>query len=196
MRKGPKTNYLKDIWVAYSMKLLQGDKELRGMYKDKIPNYTIFKGNRVVITYKVFSESMHTFFELAKERVCQGDTLVFKGRLGNVRARRVERNHAKPTVNFGRTAEQEKVWNEEKQKFVPKRVIYYTDDDWCRIGWHKGKFSGAAFVYYEFRPTKDLHNGKGFNQMLTKALNERPSLKFKFIYYPLKTKKWSTTQPQ
>lgn len=188
MRKGPKTYYLKDIWVAYSIKLLQGDKELRGKYKDKIPNWTIYKGNRVVITYKTFSESMHTFFELAKERVCQGDTLVFKGRLGNIRARRVERNHAKPTVNFARTAAQPRVWNEEKQKTVPSKVIYYTDDDWCRIGWHKGKFPETPFVYYEFRPTKDLRSGRGFNQMLTKALNERPFLKYKFIYYPLLSK--------
>ncbi len=186
MRKGPKTYYLKDIWVEYSRKLLRGDPELRGVYKDKIPNWTIFKGNRVIITYKVFSESMHTFFDLAKERICQGDTLVLKGRLGNIRARRVERNHANPTVNFARTAAQPKVWNEEKQKMVPSKIIYYMDDDWCRIGWSKGKFPTSSMILYEFKPAKDLRSGKGFNQLLTKALRERPSLKFKFTYYPLK----------
>jgi hypothetical protein len=191
MRKGPVTNHLREIWIAYSRKLLAGDPELRGRYCPKeamTPNYFIYKGNRVVMSYKIFRQAVETFFDLAKERICQGDTLVLKGRLGNIKARRVERNHAKPTVNFGRTAAQPKVWNEEKQKEVPKKIIYFTDDDWCRVGWHKGKYPSASMIVYEFRPTKDLKSGKGFNQMLGKALKERPSLKFKFIYYPLKHK--------
>lgn len=188
MRKGTSTNFMKEIWAAYARKLLLANPTLRGKFENKIPNSKIYKGNTVVLTYKVFRETMDVFFNLAKERICQGDTLVFKRSLGSIRARRVERNHANPTVNWARTMAQEKVWNEEKQKFVAAKRIFYTGDDWFRIGWHKPKYPSKEMVVYEFRPTKALKNGKGFDQMLTKALRENPYLKYQFIYYPLKRK--------
>lgn len=177
---------MRDIWVEYARTLLLKFPDLRGVYKDRISNHTIYKGNREVTSYTIFAEVMGTFFSLAKEAICQGQTLVLKSRLGNIRARRVERNHKTKTINYARTAQQPKVYSEEKEKWLPSRIIYHTSDDWCRIGWNRNKATPSSQLLYEFKPAKDLRSGKGFNQMLSKALNENPYLKYKFTYYPLK----------
>lgn len=185
MRKVKTTYHARDIWIEYARCLLLEFPKLRGVYKDKIPNHTIFKGGREVMSYTIFVEVLNTFFDFAKKEICRGKTLVLKSRLGNIRCRRVERNHRTKTINYARTAEQPKVWNEEKQKYVPSKIIYHTSDDWCRIGWHKNKMAPSPQGLYEFVPTKDLRNGKGFKQMLSKILNEDPYVKFTYTYYPL-----------
>lgn len=198
MRVKNDTYYLKDIWEYYSYKMLASNETWVGVNQDKIKNYRIYakyvdengkKRIEEVMTYKVFADAMRTFFDLAKQQVVQGGTLKLKGHLGVIAARRVQRDHSKKTINFHKTNLQEKVWSEEHQKMVPKRIIYFITDDWCRIGWHKVRRWLKNVTVYEFRPAKDLKSEKGFNQLLSKALADNPNLKFKYIFYPLKRKK-------
>jgi hypothetical protein len=137
---------------------------------------------------------MKVFFDLAKDSVVyDGGALKLLGRLGSIAARRVERDHSKKVINYERTKQQPKVWNEEKQKEVPSKIIYFTTDDWCRIGWHKIRRWVHNLNVYEFRPAKDLRSGKGFDQIMVRALTETPSIKYKYEYYPLKKRKKTTT---
>lgn len=203
MRKGSGTYHTRDIWEWYSYKLLAANPEWCGVNKDKIINYYIYakyvdeKGKRKVdeiLSYKVFMDTMKVFFDLAKDSVVyDGAALKLLGRLGSIAARRVERDHSKKVINYERTKQQPKVWNEEKQKEVPSKIIYFTTDDWCRIGWHKIRRWVHNLNVYEFRPAKDLRSGKGFDQIMVRALTETPSIKYKYEYYPLKKRKKTTT---
>lgn len=197
MKKTVDTLHIKDIWKWYTFKLLNANPNWVGVNHGRIINFYIYAkyidtdGKHKldeVLNFTRFSEVVNKLTYKAKEAVIQGE--LFKlGRLGTLATRRVERNHSKKSVNFERTNAQPKIWSEEKQKYVPSKIIYFTTDDWCRVGWHKLPRSVANVTMYEFKPTKDLRSGKGFNQMLIKALKDRPSLKYKYIYYPLKSKK-------
>lgn len=203
MRKGQTTFHMRDIWEWYSYKLLNANPEWCGVTKDKVKNYYIYakytdtngkKKVEEVLSYKVFMETMTTFFNIAKEEVVQtGLPLILLGKLGRIRPRRVQRDHSKKVINYSRTAQQPKVWNEEKQKMVPERLIYFTTDDWCRIGWLKNPRWLPNQAVYEFRPAKDLRSGMGFDQILSRALTENPLLKYKYQYYPLRRHPKKTT---
>lgn len=192
------TYYLKDIWEAYSFKLLAENPTWVGVNQDKVKNYRIYakytdetgkKRIEEILTYKKFADTMKTFFSLAKLKVVNGGVLKLKGHLGAIAARRVERDHSKKVVNFNKTNQQEKVWSEEKGKLVPKKVIYFVSDDWCRIGWHKIRRWLKNVTVYEFRPAKDLKSKQGFNQLLSSALLKNPNIKYKYIFYPLNKRK-------
>jgi hypothetical protein len=192
------TYHARDIWKYYSRTLLLQNPEWWGVYKDKIPDYTIYrkyvdeKGRKCVIeiiSYKTFMSTLSLLLEKAKFAICEGETFNLLHRMGKICARRVERNHAKRTINYARTRAQNKVWSETKGKFVPAKIIYHTSDDWCRIGWHRVKICAKNQNLYEFKPAKDLRSKKGFNQLLDKALKTKPFLKYKFIYYPLEKRK-------
>lgn len=199
MRLSNGTYHMRDVWEWYSYKLLASNPDWCGVNKDKITNYYIYakytdengkKRVDEVLSYKVFMETMKVFFDLAKyEIVNEGTVLNLLGRMGSIAVRRVERDHSKKVINYERTKQQPKVWNEKKQKYVPSRIIYFTTDDWCRIGWHKIRRWVSNLNVYEFRPAKDLRSGKGFDQILVKALTENPLVKYKYRYYPLRKRK-------
>lgn len=201
--RGPTTYHMKDIWEWYTIKLLAANPQWCGVNKDKVINYFIYakyvddngkKRIDEVLSYKVFMDTMKVFFDLAKDTIVHdGEALKLLGRMGTIAARRVQRDQSKKVINYERTKQQPRVWNEAKQKEVPSRIIYFTTDDWCRIGWHKIRNWVKNVLAYEFSPAKDLRSGKGFNQILSNALNKEPSLKYKYIYYPLKKRKTKTT---
>jgi hypothetical protein len=190
---------MRDVWEWYSYKLLSANPDWVGVNKDKITNYYLYakytdengkKRFDEVLSYKTFMETMKVFFDLAKHEIVEdGGTFKLLGRLGSIAIRRVQRDHSKKVINYERTNQQPKVWNEEKQKMSPSRIIYFTTDDWCRIGWHKVRRWVSNLSVYEFKPAKDLRSGKGFDQILVKALTDNPALKFKYRYYPLKKRK-------
>lgn len=197
MRKKSQTYYLKDIWEWYSFKLLEANPTWCGVNKDKIKNFFIYakykntQGKRVVdevLSYKIFSECMKTFFNLAKHEVIQTGLPLHMIGLGYIQPRRVQRDHSKKVINYARTNQQPKVWSEERQKMVASRLIYYTTDDWCRIGWKKKMFTPWVpnLALYEFKVAQELKSGQGFGQMLSKAITENPHIVYKYEYYPLR----------
>ena len=122
MRKGTGTYHMKDVWEWYSYKLLAANPQWCGVNKDKITNYYIYakyvdeNGKRrvdEVLSYKVFMNTIKTFFDIAKDCVVyEGTALKLLGRLGSIAARRVERDHSKKVINYERTKQQPKVWSE------------------------------------------------------------------------------------
>lgn len=193
-----KTYHVLDIWNSYCLNLIASNEDWVGMTKRSMPQknmlyYSMYRkykdgGKFVVIeaiNYTTFSKIITDFFALAKERIIQGEALNLLNWLGKICARRVERDHRNKSIDFVKTAKQPLVWNEEKQKYC-RKIIYYTTDDWCRIGWHKTNLIKNSSVYY-FKPTKNLRSGAGFNQQFSSALRKDPALKFKYIYYPLKS---------
>jgi hypothetical protein len=195
--KGPKTYYMKDIWEHYALSLLQANPEWCGMTKPSNPikNYYIYRKYiengkpRVeeILSYETFRGVMETYFELAKEKIIAGECLDMTSGVGKIAPRRIQRNHGRKTINYARTKLQPKVWSEEHGREIRKKIIYYTNDDWCRIGWHKfAKIKNESV--YEFsitRNNKEYCKNLSFNQQLNIALKANPLLKYKYIYYPL-----------
>jgi hypothetical protein len=190
MKKGTQTYHIKDIWNAYSMKLLSQNPEWWGRAKHGMPAYNLYrkytdaKGKLCVLNvldYGTFSEVIRLYFERAKEEIIQGKSINMFGHLGKIYARRVERNFKNKAVNFKATSQQPLI-EQEDGSFKRAKIIYYTSDDWCRISWYKPAIV-ANKALYEFKPTKNLRNGKGFNQMLDKALTENKALRYRYPYF-------------
>ena len=203
-QSGPSAYHMRDIWEWYSYRLLRSNPDWIGVTKNRVQNYFLYAKYRdekgkwhleEVFSYRVFMDCMTTFFDLAKDYIVQGEKLDMLFAMGWIMPKRVERDHRKKSVNFIRTNAQPTVWSEEKQEMVASKVIYHTADDWCKIFWKKRYHPGnkSPFVKnvpcYQFKPAKDLRSGRGFDQLLCKALQSDPLLKYKFPFYPIKSKK-------
>ena len=65
------------------------------------------------------------------------------------------------------------------------KVIYYTNDEWCRIGWFKTKSITNESVY-EFKPTQaGTHKTTGFAAEFSQALIADPLLQYQYLYEPI-----------
>lgn len=182
----PKVNYYKDVYMHYAQKLLQDHPLWWGKYHRplKLKNcwiYTLEDGQVILkMSWPLFKEVIERFFHGAKEAIIQGEALHLGNRLGKIRAARIERNFAKPVVNWGETYKQKL-----KDPLTGKLVrIYYTDDDYCRIRWDKtGMVPGERS--YNFTPAhKNMSTGKGFKKEFIRALQADPLLKYKYKFFP------------
>lgn len=192
MLTSTKTKHIKDIWKQYAVQLLAINPEWWGMYHNKIANYYIYRhvciDNKMsvaeVFSYNKFRQIIDEFFIAAKIAVINGQAVNLGNHVGKVCARRVERDHSNKQINWGRTKLQPKILNKDG-KLVPKKFIYFTDDDYCRIGLHKtGRIKNETV--YEFVPAEDNKIFTGFKQEFSKALKSNILLKYRYLYYPLK----------
>ena len=188
----PKMNHIKDVWKSYSLKLLATNDGWWGRYHNKLENSIIYRKVEingkskveVIFSYDQFRQILDEFFLAAKQAVIMGEAINMGNLIGKVCARRVERDHSNKKVNWGRTNLQPKVISAKTGKLVPKKLIYFTDDDYCRIGLHKtGKIRNETV--YEFAPAENNKCGTGFKQEFTTAMRNNMLLKFRYLYYPL-----------
>lgn len=202
MLTSPKMKYMKDVWKAYAMQLLGINSDWWGVYHNKIHNYYVYRkvviGGKLVVeevfSYGKFRQIIDEFFIAAKVAVINGQAVNLGNHVGKVCARRVERDHSNKQINWGRTMLQPKVINE-KGKLVPKKYIFFTDDDYCKIGLHKtGRVKNETV--YEFIPAEDNKIQTGFKQEFSKALRDNVLLKYRYLYYPLKKDRAKNTIPQ
>lgn len=189
-----KTHVVADIWQAYARKLLFENPEYWGRFHNHIENFYVCTrrdGKMVVVhSYEKFRKVLEDYFIRAKKAIIFGEAHNIGGHLGKIAARRVERDFRKKghkRIDWGRTSQQSQVWSEEKGKMVYKTIVYHTADDWVRIGWNRYMSLITHSQFYEFKITKNLRSGEGFNQQLIAALNNDKLLRFRYLYYPLKT---------
>lgn len=188
-----KTYRIMDIWQAYVYRLLQENKDCWSRYENYTSNYAIYRkvGNKVeeVMNYKRFTGIVRTYFRRAKKAIINGEALNMTACVGKICARRVERDFRKNKqrkIDWGKTRQQPKVWNEARGKMEYAKKIYYTTDDWCRIGWHKtGSITNE--LSYEFKPSAPSSTKKtGFELEFSQALIADPLLKYQYLFYPVK----------
>jgi hypothetical protein len=142
--------------------------------------YILINGQTIVLTYDRWFNIMASYLEQARKSIIDAERLSM-GKLGWIHAKRIERNFRNKKINWKETNKQEKVFDQEKQRMVPVRKIYYTGDDYCRVGWSERK--GHA-VLYKFIPTYSSRQRVGFKQQFSNANIQNPVLKLKYIYYP------------
>lgn len=182
-----------DMWKAYATRLLDTNPEWWSRYENYTSNYAIYRkvGTRVeeVMNYKRFSTIIRAYFTRAKKAIINGDAVNMLSSVGKICARRVERdfrNKRQRRVDYGKTRQQPLVWSEEHQKMKYAHVVYYTGDDWCRIGWHKTQSIKNETVY-EFRPSSTSWNRtSGFELEFSQALIKDPLLKYQYLFFPVR----------
>jgi ribosomal protein L14E/L6E/L27E len=136
----------------------------------------------VLMTYDRWFNMMTSFFAEARTRIIYGERLsMYVG--GWIHGKRIERNFRNKRVNWKETMKTGTKWDEEKQKIVPNMKVYYTEPEYCRIGWSA---RSVAQRNYKFVPTNSSKMKRGFKQQFSKALTDNPNLKLSFIFYPYK----------
>lgn len=131
-------------------------------------------GKKVVhMTYTCFRSILEKNNSKAKEAVIAGERYNLGNSLGYLLARRIERNFSKPKINVIATTIYRRNNPDNAQA-----LIYHTDDDYCRIAWHKLWSLGNESVY-EFKPAKD------FRLSFSTAITNNNLLKYRYLFFPL-----------
>ena len=96
--------------------------------------------------------------------------------MSSISIKRVERNNSKPTIDWGESNTYKKELlkkgvklYDNKTKEGTKWYIYYTDKDFYRYAWHKGKCKIPNKSVYKFVPTRGV---KGNKEKLTTLLKQ------------------------
>lgn len=186
-------HHISDVWKAYAKQFLAANPDCFGRYKNKIENAVIYrKEQRRVVeinSYTAFHKRMRQYFGRAKTAVVQGEAINLYAGLGKICARRCERDFRhKQQVNWNKS-NQFRYWDEEKGKYIYTKLVFFTEDDWCRIGWHKFRKVRNESLY-EFKPSSsNLPSMTGFEQEFIEALNKDKFLKYRYLYMPLVPRK-------
>jgi hypothetical protein len=182
------------MWKAYVKKLLNEHPEYytkinRNSQVSSFYVYTTIKDSNkksigfCIIDYSQFRTIVSQFLERTRYEIIHGNSVSIPG-CGRIAATRIERDFRskrkmkdwKKTMASGKNAETGKY----------NKVYYYTNDDYCRIGWFKTSYI-TNITMYEFIPTQSGMCGPGFKEEFSKAIDADPFLKYRFIFSPLTT---------
>lgn len=189
LRKGtkPVIHSLRDMYGFYAKELLKvhpeykfvKGKKIKGRYHEISAIYRISGGvNEKIMTYELFKRIMHCYYKKAQEKIISGQTLNMLNGIGFIQPVRAERDHKKKAVDWKSSYELG-----EKNELGKLKLVYFTDDDWCRIAWQKhGRLSNETA--YEFLPSRTGTTDQGFTNQFVKALKANPLLKFTYRYCP------------
>jgi hypothetical protein len=183
----PKMFQPKDVYQSYVKILLAENPEFWGVYSRgrKMKNFWIYrrvKGKVVeVLNFDRWYHIMVSFIMRIRDRVTAGEVFEMGHNLGKIEARCIERNFSNPKVNFFETNKQPKKMND-KGKMVPERIVFFTDEEYVRIGWDKSHNLTNETVY-EFRPTQGNVTKEGFAEAFSHANMKNPLLKRKYRYF-------------
>lgn len=185
---------VRDMWEAFIKEKLATNPEwwTKKNYTWGWSRFSLWKlenGRPVeVMSYERFNKIIRAYFNRAKKAIIKGEAVNMQAGVGKICARRVERDFRKKkqrNINWPRTKLQPLVWSEKKQRLEYANTIYFVEDEWCRIGWHKTE-SLANETVYEFKPTAVSSDKKhGFTMEFSTALKANPLLKYQYLYFPL-----------
>lgn len=195
----PKVHTMKDVYSDYAEELLRKHPEWWGKYSRtcRLKNAFIYtmnsKGKPVLkMSWPMWKDITGAFYHKAKFAIIQGETLRLGANLGKIQISRIERNFAKPVVDWPST--QKENLRDENGKLIK---IYYTNEDYCRISWKKNREIPNETMYTFDPATRNMATGKGFKGEFATALKENPLLKYRYKYYPIKKRrKQAVTKPQ
>lgn len=136
--------------------------------------------NQTLLTYNRWFNIMNVFFAHARVRVIDGYRLDMFG-MGYIHGKWIERNYRNKRINWKATVAEGTVYDEEKGKNVFKKKVYFTEPDYCRIGWSNRRNNLTS---YKFSPTNSSHSKKGFKEQFSDAHKANPNLKLSYLYYP------------
>tara|TARA_R110000765_G_scaffold345237_1_gene435506 strand:- start:20 stop:496 length:477 start_codon:yes stop_codon:yes gene_type:complete len=137
------------------------------------------------ISKKLFRDICSTFNIESINYILEGGKFKLGSNLSTISIIRLSRNNSKPMINWGESNKYKQELLDEGKKLYNHKTgeghkwyIYYTDEDYCRYYWNKGKCKITNKSVYRFTPTRGY---KGNREKLTSLLktDELAYLKFK-----------------
>lgn len=163
-------------------------KRANGPQQSMIRRKYIVKKEVEIMNYNWFRKLVEHYFDRAKQAVIKGEAIDITNSVGKIVACMVQRDFTKKAqrrVNYGATRKQPRVWDERLGKSVPETIIYFVNDDWCRIKWMKTK-NLAGELSYEFKPAAaNAKRTSGFKLEFSESLQKDPLLKFRYLFNPV-----------
>lgn len=187
---------LRDIWEAYAEELLKKHPDWWSKRENKIRHFRIGctdeQGKQVEMhSYVRFRKTIEYYFDRAKQAIIDGKAVNMGSHVGKICAKRVERDFRKKKhrrVDWGKTRQQDKVWDEQRQALVYPKFFYHNGNDWSRIGWVKFGMLANSTVY-EFKPAAaNSARTSGFKLEFTQAQRKDPLKKYQYLFNPIKLK--------
>ena len=137
------------------------------------------------LSKNLFRDICSSYNQEVVNALLDGQTIDLGNNLSSLSIARIKRNPAKPTIDWGESnkykeellAEGTELYNQDTNK-GKKWHIYYTDADYCRFYWNKGKCKVPNKSVYKFVPTRGI---KGNKEKLVELLkvDDLAYLKFK-----------------
>ena len=137
------------------------------------------------VSKKTFRDICSTFNIEIINYILDGGKFNLGNNLSTISIIRLNRNNSKPVVNWGESNKYKKELLKEGKELYNSKTgeghkwyIYYTDEEYCRYYWNKGKCKITNKSVYKFTPTRGY---KGNKEKLTNLLqtDELAYLKFK-----------------
>lgn len=199
--KNKPRHVIKDMWLAYVKKIMTNVPE-GYKYKTKreqgftysIVSWTPGGKKSTLINYRIFSDIIIRFLSKGKQAVLKGESFYIPS-MGYIAGKRIERDfRGKKRIDWGKSR-RNGVTKSEDGKIKINKLIYEDGDDYCRIGWFKTAMM-ANIDIYAFEPTHSTSKSHclnvntppniGFKEQFSKALNLDITLKYRFVFSPLK----------
>ena len=141
------------------------------------------------ITKALHREICAEFNIMAIDYILDGGKFKMGSNLSSISILRLDRNNSSPMIDWGESNKYKKELidsGEEVYSSITKEGtkwhIYYTDEEYCRFYWNKGKCKIPNKSVYKFIPTRGL---KGNKEKLTSLLKEDDLAYLKFRKYKL-----------
>jgi hypothetical protein len=139
------------------------------------------ENGKVVFTYHKFKEILKMHNKLVGDNIIKGKTYNLGNKLGNLFIARKERNSKGQRMNRGESFKLRKKLKETDTLTKDNWKVYYVDDDYCSLVWHKTLQNHRNVHLYNFK-TAGGQPGRGFRQQITRTLNFHPEYKGFYPY--------------
>lgn len=117
-----------------------------------IYNYFIDQNPDTDIDYKTFVNMITDCNNIFVNSIVEdGEDLHMGHNLSLIGVRKIPRNHKRKVINWGKT---NKLACNQGGKGTYKKLVYFTDDEYCRIYWNKSAVRIPNRTVYRFNPVK------------------------------------------
>tara|TARA_R100000781_G_scaffold58751_1_gene37743 strand:- start:491 stop:985 length:495 start_codon:yes stop_codon:yes gene_type:complete len=150
--------------------------------------YNYFDSTTTVEVDKITFKSICSDFNMMViDYILEGGKFNMGNNLSYISILRIDRNNAKPAIDWGESNKYKKELLEEGKELYNSETgegekwhIYYTDSEYCRYYWNKSGCKVQNKSVYKFVPTRGL---KGNKEKLTVLLKEDELAYLKFKKY-------------
>lgn len=181
----PKIFSVRHSYEDYGKKLIREDLSLKGKRDNGVANGIITKEDgSIYITYKLYKKILAAFFIKAAAKLLNGYAIDLLNGLGDLYICRIGRNPNNQKLNKGESYKLRKQLKATNTLTDDNWKIYYTDDEYIRLKWHKPS-NIHNIMFYTFSPAGG-QSGKGFRQLMSRSIVATPTLKALYPFIPYK----------
>lgn len=152
-----------------------------------IPEGEVYLNGKLYTTYTKYKEILAAYNKTTGEKIIKGYAFDLGNGLGNIFAARAERSPNNRKLNMAKSMElRERLVKEGTELTKTNWHVYFNDEDYVLIIWHKGNKLLKHINLYKFY-TAGGQPGKGFRHAFSHAVQTIGYLKGSYPYIPCKS---------